>query len=110
MTKNHAASTSFAHAETISGDQITVIDGDTVAIGSEHIRLLDIDAPETWQWHCEDGLAVGTLAKERLVELLQGQQVEITRSGKLDRYGRTLGRLGTPRATPALSCFTRAWR
>jgi micrococcal nuclease len=91
-----AASCSCAQAETTSGDQITVIDGDTVAIGSEHIRLLDIDAPVTWRWQCEDELAVGTLAKERLAELLQGQQVEVTRSGKLDRYGRTLGRLRTP--------------
>jgi micrococcal nuclease len=65
-------SCSIAHAETISGDQITVIGGDTVPIGSEHIRLLDIDAPETWRWHCEDELAIGNLANERLVELLQG--------------------------------------
>ena len=30
------------------------------------------------------------------MELLQGQRIEVTHSGKLDRYGRTLGRLGKP--------------
>ena len=63
-------------AELIRGKPVWII-------GGEHIRLLDIDAPETWQWHCEDELAVGTLAKERLTELPRGQQIEVTRSGKL---------------------------
>src|SRR6185295_10383678 len=39
---------SAAHAETIAG-RATVIDGDTLEIHSERIRILDIDAPESRQ-------------------------------------------------------------
>ncbi len=63
-----------AHAETIDGDRIRIIDGDTVALPcdpargiypgcAERVRLVGIDAPETG-----------------------------TRTG-VDRYGRTLARL-----------------
>ena len=40
---------SAAHAETIAG-RATVIDGDTLEIHGERIRILDIDAPEKDQF------------------------------------------------------------
>jgi endonuclease YncB( thermonuclease family) len=54
---------SAAHAETIAG-RASVIDGDTLEIHGERIRILDVDAPESKQlgfetggidnshWHC----------------------------------------------------------
>lgn len=94
-----------AHAETIDGDRITLIDGDTVALPcdpargiypgcSEHIRLVGIDAPETFRARCDAEREVGYRAKAKLAELLRGHAVEITRTGR-DRYGRTLAHLAT---------------
>lgn len=94
-----------AYAETIDGDRITLIDGDTVALPcdpargiypgcSEHIRLVGIDAPETFRARCEAEREIGLEAKAKLAELLRGHTVEITRTGR-DRYGRTLARLTT---------------
>lgn len=92
-----------AHAETVDGDRIMVIDGDTVALPcdpakgiypgcAERIRLEGIDAPETWQPRCEAERIRGYEAKAKLVELLRGHEVEVTRIDR-DRYGRTLARL-----------------
>lgn len=75
----------------LDGKSLRVIDGDTVALGAERIRLLDIDAPETVHPRCESELVLGFAAKARLIELLRGRQVKITRHGR-DRYGRTLAR------------------
>ncbi len=84
-----------AAAETISGSRIVIIDGDTVALpGGERLRLLDIDAPESFRSSCEDELVAGLKAKERLAQLLRGQDVTIERNGR-DRFKRTLGRLFT---------------
>jgi endonuclease YncB( thermonuclease family) len=90
-----------AQAEIIDGKRIIVIDGDTVALPcavpvrgcAEKIRLTAIDAPETFHPTCEMELKVGLRAKERLVELLRAGSVEIVRSGRVDRYGRTLADL-----------------
>ena len=83
-----------ARAETVDGASIVIVDGDTVAVGAERVRLLDIDAPETWHPRCERELVIGLEAKQRLRALLAGP-VEIERHGR-DRYGRTLARLRTP--------------
>lgn len=84
-----------AAAETISGSRIVIIDGDTVALpGGERLRLLDIDAPESFRSSCEAELVAGLKAKERLAQLLRGQDVTIERNGR-DRFKRTLGRLFT---------------
>jgi endonuclease YncB( thermonuclease family) len=55
-----------------------VVDGDTIVIAGEHVRLNGIDAPETeqtctaygQQWSC------GRMAAQWLTEYLRGRQVE----------------------------------
>lgn len=93
----------YAHAETVDGNRVTIVDGDTVALPcdpargiypgcAERIRLEGIDAPETHRARCDAERVAGLVAKEALATLLRGRQVEITRTGR-DRYGRTLARL-----------------
>jgi endonuclease YncB( thermonuclease family) len=59
-----------------------VIDGDTVVIDSEHLRLAGIDAPEL-----ED--PYGRKAKWALVTLCKGQKISAHVIGQ-DHYGRTV--------------------
>lgn len=69
-----------------------VVDGDTVWIAGEKIRLLDIDAPEM-KGKCAAESALAIRSRDRLVTLLRARRVTIAREGQ-DRYGRTLARLG----------------
>lgn len=69
-----------------------VVDGDTVWIEREKIRLLDIDAPEM-KGECPAERAMAVRARDRLVTLLRERDFTIERDGT-DRYGRTLARLG----------------
>ncbi|MGL5446584.1 MAG: thermonuclease family protein [Rhabdaerophilum sp.] len=69
-----------------------VVDGDTVWIEGEKIRLLDIDAPEM-EGRCAAERAFALRSRNRLIVLLRGREVVIARDG-VDRYGRTLARLG----------------
>lgn len=68
------------------------IDGDTIACGSERLRLAVIDAPEL-PGHCNAGRRCvegdGYASKAALAKLLTLGRVTIRRCG-LDRYGRTL--------------------
>jgi micrococcal nuclease len=70
-----------------------VVDGDTVWISGEKIRLADIDTPEP-SGRCVTERVLAARAAGRLAELLSGPH-EIVRGdpadGRLqDRYGRTL--------------------
>ena len=71
---------------------IHVVDGDTLWIGNEKIRLLGIDAPELSQT-CGDAKggtwACGREATARLRALASAGELTCTRRGP-DRYGRTL--------------------
>jgi len=72
-----------------------VIDGDTLDLAGERIRIANIDAPEIGHPKCDAELRLGKVAKRRLQALLGGGRIEIARgdpaSGrKIDRYGRTL--------------------
>lgn len=78
--------------EHVSGSA-RVVDGDTLDIGGQRIRLEGIDAPELGQtctrevagtWDC------GTAAMKALRELVDGKSVTCDRSGT-DKYGRMLG-------------------
>ena len=67
---------------------IVVIDGDTVRMGDERIRLRGIDAAEM-RAGCDAERRLAILTKRRLTELLTAGPITIQRDG-LDRYRRTL--------------------
>lgn len=69
-----------------------VVDGDTLWLGTEKVRLAGIDTPETDQAKCPSERAAGERAKRRLHQLVNSGPLSITRTGK-DRYGRTLATL-----------------
>ena len=82
-----------AAADTIAG-RASVIDGDTLDLHGERIRILDIDAPESRQsctaadgaqWRC------GQQAALALSDWIGSQMVNCQPTGK-DRYGRWLAR------------------
>ena len=68
-----------------------VVDGDTIVIDDENLRLSGIDAPEMSQictrknipWEC------GVESKSALIKMLRGREVRCN-SGGLDRYDRWL--------------------
>lgn len=90
------ASAALAADQVISGERFRVVDGDTVHIGENKIRLLGIDAPERRQTCAgRDGApwACGQMATAALTGLLEASETGIACaiSGK-DRYQRLLGR------------------
>lgn len=76
------------------GGRASVADGDTLRLGGDRIRLTGLDAPELDQT-CTDATGgtwpCGRQSSQRLSELVDGNPVVCTTSGK-DRYGRFLGR------------------
>jgi endonuclease YncB( thermonuclease family) len=81
-----------AMAQTIEG-RASVIDGDTIEIHGERIRLNGVDAPESWQRCVADGkeYRCGKDAAFALDEWLAASRP--TRCGfvERDRYGRMVG-------------------
>ena len=65
----------------------TVVDGDTLRIGGESIRLHGIDAPELVQF-CADGWLAGDAARRALASRVAAGTPQCERMG-IDRYGRT---------------------
>jgi endonuclease YncB( thermonuclease family) len=78
---------SFAH---VTGTA-TVIDGDTIVVAGERVRLQGIDAPELHQTCTAYGQewACGPTSAEWLKERLHGRQVECIGHAR-DRFGRLL--------------------
>lgn len=73
--------------------EIRVIDGDTVVIDAETIRILNIDTPEIRHAQCDAERRLGLVAKHRLEVLLSAEPPVIRRGDKgrmTDKYGRTL--------------------
>jgi micrococcal nuclease len=77
-------------AEAYLKDGWVAIDGDTVAHGDEHVRILGLDTPESYAPHCDAERQLGYRAAGRLQHLLNANPVTVERSGKLDKYRRTL--------------------
>ena len=71
--------------------EIKVIDGDTIHIRSEKIRVLGIDAPEI-KGNCQNEVVLAQKAKRRLADLIGGNQIVIDRQGR-DKYRRTLAKI-----------------
>lgn len=85
-----AAGLSLAKAETISG-QATVVDGDTLTVSGQRIRLWGIDAPESAQ-QCDretKPYPCGSDATKHLAALIQAGPVSCT-VRTYDRYKRAV--------------------
>jgi endonuclease YncB( thermonuclease family) len=83
-----------AHAgsETLDGRNAVILDGDTVAFGSERVRIMDIEAPGISEPHCEREEIFALRSRQRLAELIRSGPVTIERMGR-DEIGRTQARL-----------------
>ena len=77
---------------TLSGAGRT-IDGDSLMVGREEVRLFGIDAPEFAQTCTRGGQswACGSAAADQLAKLIAGKQVTCTSLGS-DQHGRTFAR------------------
>ncbi len=73
-------------------DDNCVIDGDTIRLAGERVRLEDIDAPETHNARCAYEQQLGDRATRRLAELINAGPFELVSAGERDRdqYGRAL--------------------
>ena len=69
-----------------------VVDGDTLWLRGEKIRVADIDTPEISQPNCASGLALGNRATQRLIDLVNDGPFELQAwpGRDEDRYGRKL--------------------
>lgn len=79
-------------AELILAGSILVIDGDTLMVGRERVRVMGVDTPEI-QCQCEHECR-GAIAAKKFVQdaLLSAGTVSIEREGA-DKYRRTLARI-----------------
>jgi endonuclease YncB( thermonuclease family) len=68
-----------------------VVDGDTIYLAGEKIRIAGIDAPETHDSGCASELALGQRSAARLRELVSSGALTLTSIDRdEDRYGRKL--------------------
>lgn len=68
-----------------------VVDGDTIWLNGQKIRIADIDAPETHEPRCQAEQALGDRATRRLQQLLESGTITLaTIDRDEDRYGRKL--------------------
>ena len=73
------------------------VDGDSLRIGTDRIRLRGLDAPE-YEQECQDAEGepwrCGLAARDRLAELIGGTEVTCEADGR-DQYGRALATCDT---------------
>jgi endonuclease YncB( thermonuclease family) len=75
----------------IGGGYNCVVDGDTIWLQGEKIRIADIDAPETHDPRCSSEKALGDRATLRLQQLLNAGTITLRPIDRdHDRYGRLL--------------------
>lgn len=69
-----------------------VVDGDTIWLEGENIRIADLNTPEITQPDCAAEAALGASARQRMAELLNAGPFEVRPSGNrdADQYGRKL--------------------
>lgn len=81
---------SFRYCHT-GGGHNCVVDGDTIWLKGEKIRIADIDAPETHDYRCSYEMKLGDQATRRLHDLLESGAVTLESIDRdKDRYGRKL--------------------
>lgn len=85
------ASGSFSLCHT-GGGYNCVVDGDTLWIAGEKVRIADIDAPETHPPRCTTEAELGGRATRRLQSLVNAGPFTMSAIGgrNRDKYGRTL--------------------
>lgn len=93
----HIMSTAlFALPLVAHASALRAVNGDTVVIGEETIRLVNIDAPEIRHAQCDAELRVAKIAKARVSWLLSSGAITIRRGDgrrMKDNYGRTLAQV-----------------
>jgi endonuclease YncB( thermonuclease family) len=68
-----------------------IVDGDTIWLDGENIRIADIDTPEVFSPSCPAEHTKGVEATRRMMALLNAGTFELRGVGReTDRYGRTL--------------------
>lgn len=83
-----------AGAEPVDPQRIVVVDGDSIQIDGADWRLMGYDTPEVANAWCEAERRLGELATRRLEALVRsGGVLDVTDSGRRDRYKRVLGTL-----------------
>lgn len=80
-----------AHAQTWR-----VVDGDTIELDGETVRIANIDTPEIRHAQCDAERRLGRVAKAELDKILARGQINLVRGDpgtgrQTDKYGRTLG-------------------
>ena len=97
--------------ETLAPGQARVIDGDSLHLGDDDIRLYAIDAPE-YRQECRDAQdrdwPCGEEAAEALRGLVAGQAVTCTRL-ESDRYGRTIAKCRAANRDVNAEMVRRGW-
>ena len=82
------ASFTFCHT---GGGTNCVVDGDTIWIQGEKVRVADIDAPETHDYQCPQEKALGDRATQRLLQLVNSGSITLQPIDRNeDVYGRKL--------------------
>ena len=73
---------------------LTVVDGDTVSLAGQSIRLVGFDTPETYRAECASERRLGDAATDRLRDLLaRASSAQLAYLPRRDQYGRDLARL-----------------
>jgi endonuclease YncB( thermonuclease family) len=75
----------------MGGGYNCVVDGDTIWLQGQKIRIADIDTPETHDFRCPSEKVLGDRATKRLQQLLNNGSVTLQPIDRdEDRYGRKL--------------------
>ena len=78
----------FCHT---GGGTNCVVDGDTLWIQGQKVRVADIDAPETHDYRCHSEKALGDRATQRLIQLVNSGPISLQSIDRdEDIYGRKL--------------------
>lgn len=87
---NDAVRASFATCKS-GGGYNCVVDGDTIYLSGQKIRIAGIDAPETHDYGCASELALGERAAARLHQLVNSGAISLSSIDRdEDKYGRKL--------------------
>ncbi len=78
-------------------DALVVVDGDTIKLGTQRLRVLNLDAPETERARCESERALGdratTALRGKIEDGLKAGAVAIIPNGRFDKFRRPLVRI-----------------